>query len=94
LVSAHRVAGGLRSGRPARASLNWVWAKVMTLTSTYDHRIIQGAESGLFLKFVAECLTGQHDFSTRSSRRSGSRRAGALGFGPNPRRTKATPSGS
>jgi len=36
--------------------------KVMTVTSTYDHRIIQGAESGLFLKFVAECLTGEHDF--------------------------------
>jgi len=36
--------------------------KVMTLTSTYDHRIIQGAESGLFLKYVAECLTGQHHF--------------------------------
>ena len=31
-------------------------------TSTYDHRIIQGAESGLFLKYVAECLTGAHDF--------------------------------
>ncbi|HQU27110.1 MAG TPA: 2-oxo acid dehydrogenase subunit E2, partial [Acidimicrobiales bacterium] len=25
--------------------------KVLTLTSTYDHRIIQGAESGLFLKY-------------------------------------------
>jgi 2-oxoglutarate dehydrogenase E1 component len=36
--------------------------KVMTITSTYDHRIIQGAESGLFLKYVAECLTGAHDF--------------------------------
>jgi 2-oxoglutarate decarboxylase len=36
--------------------------KVMTLTSTYDHRIIQGAESGLYLKYVAECLTGAHDF--------------------------------
>jgi 2-oxoglutarate decarboxylase len=36
--------------------------KVMTLTSTYDHRIIQGAESGLFLKYVAECLAGSHDF--------------------------------
>jgi 2-oxoglutarate dehydrogenase E1 component len=36
--------------------------KVMTLTSTYDHRIIQGAESGLFLKYVAECLTGEHEF--------------------------------
>jgi 2-oxoglutarate dehydrogenase E1 component len=36
--------------------------KVVTMTSTYDHRIIQGAESGLFLKHVAECLTGEHDF--------------------------------
>ena len=36
--------------------------KVLTLTSTYDHRIIQGAESGLFLKYVAECLTGAHRF--------------------------------
>jgi 2-oxoglutarate decarboxylase len=36
--------------------------KVLTLTSTYDHRIIQGAESGLFLKYVAECLTGEHEF--------------------------------
>ena len=36
--------------------------KVMALTSTYDHRIIQGAESGLFLKYVAECLTGGHGF--------------------------------
>jgi 2-oxoglutarate dehydrogenase E1 component len=36
--------------------------KIMTLTSTYDHRIIQGAESGLFLKYVAECLTGEHHF--------------------------------
>ena len=36
--------------------------RVVTLTSTYDHRIIQGAESGLFLAHVAECLTGGHDF--------------------------------
>ncbi|HEY5023923.1 MAG TPA: multifunctional oxoglutarate decarboxylase/oxoglutarate dehydrogenase thiamine pyrophosphate-binding subunit/dihydrolipoyllysine-residue succinyltransferase subunit [Acidimicrobiales bacterium] len=35
---------------------------VVTLTSTYDHRIIQGAESGLFLTHMSECLTGQHDF--------------------------------
>ncbi|MGA2522276.1 MAG: multifunctional oxoglutarate decarboxylase/oxoglutarate dehydrogenase thiamine pyrophosphate-binding subunit/dihydrolipoyllysine-residue succinyltransferase subunit, partial [Acidimicrobiales bacterium] len=35
---------------------------VVTLTSTYDHRIIQGAESGLFLTRVAECLTGGHEF--------------------------------
>jgi 2-oxoglutarate dehydrogenase E1 component len=36
--------------------------KVFALTSTYDHRIIQGAESGMFLRYVAECLTGGHDF--------------------------------
>jgi multifunctional 2-oxoglutarate metabolism enzyme len=36
--------------------------KTVTLTSTYDHRIIQGAESGLFLGYVSECLTGDHDF--------------------------------
>ena len=36
--------------------------KTVTLTSTYDHRIIQGAESGLFLAHVAECLMGQHGF--------------------------------
>jgi len=37
----------------------------VTVTSTYDHRIIQGAESGLFLSHVAECLLGQHDFYER-----------------------------
>jgi len=36
--------------------------KVVTLTSTYDHRIIQGAESGLFLARVAELLMGEHRF--------------------------------
>ena len=36
--------------------------KVVTLTSTYDHRIIQGAESGLFLARVAELLTGADGF--------------------------------
>ncbi|MDE3086730.1 MAG: multifunctional oxoglutarate decarboxylase/oxoglutarate dehydrogenase thiamine pyrophosphate-binding subunit/dihydrolipoyllysine-residue succinyltransferase subunit [Acidobacteriota bacterium] len=35
---------------------------VVTVTSTYDHRIIQGAESGLFLTHLAECLTGGHGF--------------------------------
>ncbi len=35
---------------------------VVTLTSTYDHRIIQGAESGLFLAHVAQCLLGEHGF--------------------------------
>jgi multifunctional 2-oxoglutarate metabolism enzyme len=37
-------------------------SKIVTISSTYDHRIIQGAESGLFLKGVHERLIGQHGF--------------------------------
>jgi multifunctional 2-oxoglutarate metabolism enzyme len=37
-------------------------SKVVTVTSTYDHRIIQGAESGLFLKRVEELLLGADGF--------------------------------
>ncbi len=37
-------------------------SKVITLTSTYDHRIIQGAESGLFLKRIHELLIGEDEF--------------------------------
>ncbi len=36
--------------------------KVMSMTSTYDHRVIQGAESGRFLKVVEEHLLGDHEF--------------------------------
>ena len=34
----------------------------MTLTSTYDHRVIQGAESGAFLRRVEELLQGEDGF--------------------------------
>ncbi len=37
-------------------------SKVLTITSTYDHRIIQGAESGMFLAYLHELLLGQHNF--------------------------------
>jgi len=37
-------------------------AKVMTITSTYDHRIIQGAESGMFLRRLDELLQGADGF--------------------------------
>ena len=37
-------------------------SKVTTLTSTYDHRVIQGAQSGEFLKVLHELLIGQHNF--------------------------------
>jgi 2-oxoglutarate dehydrogenase E1 component len=36
--------------------------KVMTMTSTYDHRVIQGAESGAFLDYIYNLLVGKGDF--------------------------------
>ena len=37
-------------------------SKVMTLTSTYDHRVIQGAQSGEFLRRVHQYLLGEGNF--------------------------------
>ena len=37
-------------------------SKVITVSSTYDHRIIQGAESGLFLKNLHGLLLGEDGF--------------------------------
>ncbi len=37
-------------------------SKIMTLTSTYDHRVIQGAESGEFLRRVHQLLIGEDGF--------------------------------
>ena len=37
-------------------------SKIITLTSTYDHRIIQGAQSGEFLKVIHELLLGGREF--------------------------------
>ena len=37
-------------------------SKVMTVTSTYDHRVIQGAESGAFLATVDHLLQGDQGF--------------------------------
>ncbi len=37
-------------------------SKVMTLTSTYDHRVIQGAQSGEFLRRVHALLLGEDGF--------------------------------
>ena len=49
---------GMDAGELSRLGLS----PVMTVTSTYDHRVIQGAESGEFLKHIAELLQGQHGF--------------------------------
>ncbi|HET7483611.1 MAG TPA: 2-oxo acid dehydrogenase subunit E2, partial [Actinomycetota bacterium] len=37
-------------------------SKTITITSTYDHRVIQGAESGQFLSYVHELLLGAERF--------------------------------
>ena len=37
-------------------------SRVMTLTSTYDHRVIQGAQSGEFLKRIHALLLGENGF--------------------------------
>ena len=37
-------------------------SKTITLTSTYDHRVIQGAQSGDFLRRINELLLGADDF--------------------------------
>jgi multifunctional 2-oxoglutarate metabolism enzyme len=39
-------------------------SKAISISSTYDHRIIQGAESGAFLARVHELINGKHDFYT------------------------------
>ncbi len=43
-------------------------SKVMTMTSTYDHRIIQGAESGSFLRRIDALLQGEDEFFERLAR--------------------------
>ncbi|HLS72132.1 MAG TPA: multifunctional oxoglutarate decarboxylase/oxoglutarate dehydrogenase thiamine pyrophosphate-binding subunit/dihydrolipoyllysine-residue succinyltransferase subunit [Actinomycetaceae bacterium] len=40
-------------------------SKVLTLTSTYDHRIIQGAASGEFLRIIEQKLLGEDGFYDR-----------------------------
>ena len=37
-------------------------SKVMTMTCTYDHRVIQGAESGAFLREIHQLLAGENNF--------------------------------
>ena len=37
-------------------------SKILTLTSTYDHRIIQGAQSGEFLRKMHSLILGEDDF--------------------------------
>ncbi|MEM8709769.1 MAG: 2-oxo acid dehydrogenase subunit E2, partial [Planctomycetota bacterium] len=50
--------GGMSKAALAQGAIG----PVMTMTSTYDHRVIQGAESGLLLKRVDELLMGAEGF--------------------------------
>src|SRR5436190_16268834 len=52
---------GMPEAGPARLTELGV-SKVMTMTSTYDHRVIQGAESGAFLGRIEELLRGADGF--------------------------------
>jgi len=49
-------------GTSAQTLFNLGVSKIMTLTSTYDHRIIQGAESGEYLKLIHGLLLGDDRF--------------------------------
>ena len=50
------------AGMSAAALAGLALGPVMTVTSTYDHRVIQGAESGLFLRRMEELLQGAEGF--------------------------------
>ena len=62
-----------------RASLGL--SKVMTVTCTYDHRVIQGAESGMFLGGCKSLLRRGRFLRRDFSRSAGAAPAGPLGSG-------------
>ena len=74
--------------RPASATIGATIGaeKVMTMTSTYDHRVIQGAESGRFLALVEEHLQGDDGFYEDGLRGARRRRSGRRP--PRPRRRR------
>ncbi len=49
-------------GVSERALADMAISKIITLTSTYDHRIIQGAESGEFLRRIHDLMLGGDRF--------------------------------
>lgn len=52
-------------GANAQTLAQMAISKVLTLTSTYDHRIIQGAQSGDFLRIIHQKLLGFDGFYDR-----------------------------
>ena len=66
-------------------------SKVMTVTSTYDHRIIQGAESGAFLGIVDRLLQGEEGFYDQAARSLGVKAGAPVGpVGQSSRRAAST----
>ena len=51
-------------GMPEDMRISLGIGKVMTVTCTYDHRVIQGAESGVFLGRMQALLEGEDGFYT------------------------------
>ena len=66
-------------------------AKVMTITSTYDHRVIQGAESGMFLRRLDALLQGEDGFYGSVAESLGISGSGEWGVIPSGVPSSATP---
>ncbi len=66
---------------------------IITITSTYDHRIIQGAESGMFLRTLDSFLQGEERFYERVTESLTGTGLGPVGsgLGPAPQAQVATP---
>ena len=67
---------GLDRRGPGAARASSASQKVMTMTSTYDHRVIQGAESGSFLRRIDQLLQGEDGFYDERVRGAGPGRRG------------------
>ena len=61
----HRLSARIPRSCPPDAAVRLGLGKVMTVTCTYDHRVIQGAESGLFLAELQSLLEGESEFYDR-----------------------------
>ena len=61
----------------------------MTITSTYDHRIIQGAESGAFLRRIDGLLSGDDEFYAGAFEALGARAADVTTAEPMPSPSEA-----
>lgn len=63
-VGATTIPAAWAGASPAQLARSGI-GPVMTITNTYDHRVIQGAASGEFLRVIEEKLTGRDGFYKR-----------------------------